>query len=418
MKKYLTFILVFVLFSCNNDDGDNTIDACLEATNIEIDNITAGSGTITWEDPNQAESYIIEYGISGFTLGSGTVLIATTTTADLSNLEAVTTYDVYVQVVCSSDNSSMYSDVISFTTGTLPVIPELRPTLSEINLFVGNLEDLNITPRAFKYELNTTLFSDYSHKQRLIALPENTSMEYDDDGLPIFPNNTVIAKTFFYNTDERDLTLGRTIIETRLLIKENDQWKTGDYVWNEAQTEATLDLNGSELPISWIDADGETNNITYEIPSNDDCFTCHASFNKNKPIGPKLRSMNFDINGMNQLDQFINNGYLTGVTNTSSIGALPNWEDTSTSLQNRARAYIDMNCAHCHIPGGTCAEQSTLNLAFETPLEESLIDEQSTSIELRVSNYIEGLSMPFIGTTILHDEGVQLILDYLQSLED
>ena len=250
--------------------------------------------------------------------------MSSTASLDLTGLEAITTYDVYVQAVWSANSSSMFSDAVSFTTETLPVIPELRPTLSEINLFIGDLSDLNITPRAFQYELNTTLFTDYSHKQRIIALPENTSMTYDDDGLPIFPDNTVIAKTFFYNTDERDLTLGRTIIETRLLIKEGEQWTTGDYVWNEAQTEATLDLNGSTLPISWIDADGETNDINYEIPSNNDCFTCHASFNENKPIGPKLRSMNFDINGINQLEQFISNGALTAITVGSSIIVLPN----------------------------------------------------------------------------------------------
>ncbi len=418
MKKYLTLALVFILFSCNNDDGDDTVDACLEATNLQANTITATSATITWEDANEADSYVIEYGVSGFVLGSGTTVISTTTSTGLINLEAATTYDVYVQVVCSTNNSSMFSDAFSFATETLPVVAELRPTLSEINLFIGDLSNLNITPRAFKYELNTPLFSDYSHKQRIIALPENTSMEYDNDGLPIFPDNTVIAKTFFYNMDERDLTLGRTIIETRLLIKQNNQWETGDYVWNEAQTEATLDLDGSTLPVSWIDADGVTNDITYEIPSNDDCFTCHASFNKNKPIGPKLRTMNFNINGTNQLEQFISNGYLTGVTNPSSISVLPNWEDSSASLEDRARAYIDINCAHCHIPGGTCADESTLNLAFETPLEESLIAEQSPSIELRVSTNIEGISMPLIGTSILHDEGVQLILDYLQSLEE
>ena len=79
------------------------------------------------------------------------------------------------------------------------VVAEFRPNLSELNLFLGDLSDLNISSRAFEYNLNTPLFSDYAHKQRLIALPQNTTMQYNGDGLPVFPDNTVIAKTFYYN---------------------------------------------------------------------------------------------------------------------------------------------------------------------------------------------------------------------------
>lgn len=422
MKKYIILALVFALFSCNNDDDGDTVDACLEATNILIKDITATSATVNWENPNntsaffESGTYIIEYGISGFTIGSGNILTANTRSTDLLNLEPSTTYDVYIQIDCFSGNSSMYSDVESFTTETLPVIPEFRTNLSELNLFSGDLSDLNITSKAFKYELSTQLFTDYAHKQRLIALPANTTMEFDGDGLPIFPDNTVIAKTFYYNADESNLALGRTIIETRVLIKIEGDWETGDYKWNSEQTEAVLDLDGSIVPISWIDTDGNTNSIDYQIPSNTDCFTCHKAYDRSTPIGPKLRSMNFVIDGVNQLEQFITNGQLTGVTNSSSVRNLPNWEDPSLPLESRARAYMDINCAHCHIDGGHCEDESTLRLAYETPLEESNIVERSFSIEYRISTDLDGIGMPLIGTTILHNEGVQLIQDYLNSL--
>ena len=144
---------------------------------------------------------------------------------------ANTTYDFYLRTNCSTDNFSSWSSVKSFTTSVAPVIAELRPNLSDLNkpfrlkyIYIGNLSDLKTSPKAFEYILSTPLFTDYSHKQRIIALPENTSMEFDGDGLPIFPENTLIAKTFFYNVDERNLSLGRTIIETRVLIKINGEW--------------------------------------------------------------------------------------------------------------------------------------------------------------------------------------------------
>jgi len=296
------------------------------------------------------------------------------------------------------------------------VVAELRPNLSELNLYLGNLNELNFSSRAFEYNLNTPLFTDYAHKQRLIALPENTTMEFNGDGLPTFPENTVIAKTFYYNLNERDLSLGRQIIETRILIKINGNWQSGNYVWNAEQIDAVLDLEGSTLPISWIDGDGNPKSTNYKIPSNEDCFTCHQSYDNNIPIGPKLRTMNFDINGINQLQQFVNDGQLSGLTDVSSVNTLPNWEDSSVSLEDRARAYFDVNCAHCHILGGQCEDQSTLNLAYETLLENSDIVERKLSIQFRISDYNEGISMPFIGTTMLHTEGVDLIQDYLDTL--
>lgn len=296
------------------------------------------------------------------------------------------------------------------------VVAELRPMLSELNIYLGNLNELNISSRAFEYDLNTPLFTDYAHKQRLIALPENTTMQFNGDGLPIFPENTVIAKTFYYNLNERDLSLGRQIIETRILIKTNGEWQTGDYKWNEDQTEAVLDLEGSTLPVTWIDADGNTKSTTYKIPSNTDCFTCHKSYEAIAPIGPKLRTMNFRVNGTNQLQQFVDNNQLSGLTDLANVNSLPNWEDTSVSLEERSRAYFDINCAHCHIPGGQCEDQSTLNFAYETLLENSNIVERKESIQFRISDYNEGISMPLIGTTLLHTEGVILIQAYLDTL--
>ena len=296
------------------------------------------------------------------------------------------------------------------------VVAEFKTNLSELNLFQGELNELNITSRAFKYSLSTPLFSDYAHKQRVIALPNGTTIQYDGDGLPIFPDNTVIAKTFFYNLNERDLAVGRQIIETRVLIKLNGSWESGNYRWNDEQTEAVLDLAGGSLPVTWIDGDGSTQSINYKIPSNTDCFTCHKSFDDIKPIGPKLRTLNFTTNGSNQLQQLIDNNLLSGLTDNTAVTALPNWEDTSSTLEERARAYMDVNCAHCHIPGGQCEDQSTLNFAFETLLDNTDIVARKESILFRISEYNEGISMPFIGTSILHTEGVDLLNAYLDTL--
>ena len=286
-----------------------------------------------------------------------------------------------------------------------------------LNLFSGNLGDLQPSPFAFNYDLNTKLFTDYATKQRLIALPEGEKMTFNGDGFPLFPDNTVIAKTFYYNNNDTDLSQGKKIIETRILIKINGAWETGNYKWNDSQTDATLDTDGAVVPVTWIDSAGETQSINYEIPSNTDCFTCHSNFSERTPIGPKLRTLNFEVNGSNQLQTLINNGMLEGLSDPSTVSVLPDWEDTSLGLTRRARAYMDVNCAHCHIEGGFCADQSPLRLSYETDYVESNISERRNSILARIQNTIPEYGMPLIGTTILHDEGVSLLVDYINSLE-
>jgi uncharacterized repeat protein (TIGR03806 family) len=312
--------------------------------------------------------------------------------------------------------TSCQNDDDAITPVVEDVVPEFLANLSELNLFTGDLSDLNISSKAFQYNLNSILFTDYAHKQRLIALPNGTSMEYVDDGFPNFPENTVIAKTFFYNIDDRDISLGKTIIETRVLIKKNGAWELGNYKWNEAQTDAVLDTEGADLSVSWIDNEGETNNVTYQIPNSESCFTCHNNAGNETPIGPKLRTMNFNVNGSNQLQDFIDNQYLSGITSSDEIGSLPNYEDTSLSLEERTRAYMDVNCSHCHSPGGFCELQSPLDLRYETSFDDSNIFNQRFSIQARISSYIPEFSMPFIGTTMLHEEGVDLIQDFLDTL--
>lgn len=413
MKSFLfaAFMLFFVM-SCSKDDDPVTIPQCAKPDNVAASNITHESATVSWNSTN-ASSYTVEFGPSGFALGSGTETDVNDSNLDIANLTANTTYDVYVMANCSSTNTSLYTDVYSFTTAAPLVVPQFMPTLSELNLFSGDLANLTPSPYAFVYDLNTPLFSDYAHKHRVIALPPGTTMDYVDDGFPNFPDNTVIAKTFYYFHDERNEALGKQLIETRLLIKIAGEWELGNYKWNEAQTEAVLDNTTGTVPISYINANGDTQNVNYIIPSANDCFSCHSNNNIVTPIGPKLRTLNFD----NQLQNFIAEGHLGNLSDPNTVTVLPNWEDDTYTLEERARAYFDVNCAHCHSDGGYCQFQTLLRLTYETPFEDSYINESKDQIDARMATYNPPYTMPLIGTTMVHDEGYSLIRSYLQTLE-
>ena len=72
-----------------------------------------------------------------------------------------------------------------------------------------------------------------------------------------------------------------------------------------------------------------------------------------------------------------------------------------------------VNCAHCHNPGGWDeASRSDLDLRFQTPLDQTGLEPKARDLERQ----LETGQMPYLGTTLLHDEGVALARDYLQTL--
>ena len=407
-------ILTFIV-SCKNDD-DQIIAQCEIPTNLSVSNITDVSATVSWENENDIQDVKIEYGSSGFLPGTGSILEVSENSATITGLSSDAAYDFYVQAICATDNVSMISVSGSFSTNSSPVDPQFLPNLSQLNLFSGNMADLTLSTNVFQYDLITPLFTDYAHKLRLIALPQGQAMQYDGEGFPIFPNGTVLAKTFYYNLDETNPNSEKQIIETRVLIRDAGAWTIGNYVWNEAQTDAVLDENEYTLPISWVNEAGEAMSTNYVVPAANDCTKCHSNAGNVIAIGPKVRNMNFEIDGVNQLQKFIDAGHLTDAPSVESIAALPNWQDESLSLESRSRAYFDVNCAHCHEPGGFCDAQSTLDLRFEIEFEDTNIFERKNSINNRMATYSPGFSMPYIGTTMLHTEGYALIQEYLDSL--
>ena len=417
MKRLLLLILMATTFhACQNDDNSVVI-VCDIPNTISLNASSNNSATISWQDDNIDAAYTVEYGLSGFSLGTGMQIDVSSNEVELVGLEPHTAYDLYVMANCSASNSSAFSAAFGFTTQANPVIPQFLSNLSDMNLYVGDLADLTINPNAFEYKLVTPLFTDYAHKLRILALPIGEAMEYNGDGFPNFPNGTVLAKTFYYNNNEQDLSQGRFIIETRVIIRENDAWSIGNYVWNEAQTDAVLDDTQHNIPITWINAQGEEMSTEYIVPNQSSCIECHSNAGQNAVIGPKLRNMNFDINGVNQLQHFIDEGYLVDAPDVSAITATPDWEDNSYTLEERSRAYFDINCAHCHSVGGMCELQSTLRLPLEIDFSETNIFERRNQIRTRMQTYVEGFSMPFIGTTMVHTEGFDLIEAFLDSLE-
>ena len=286
--------------------------------------------------------------------------------------------------------------------------------LSDYNVYAGNASDLIPEDDYKSYELSSILFTDLAEKQRLVKIPLGTKIVAADDGLMVFPEGTIIVKTFYYYKDKSQVSKGKNIIETRLLIKSNNKWIVGTYKWNEAQTDADLITSGYEQTVNWLDENGLPNVITYRIPSNTECITCHQSYDAIVPIGPKTRNLNFDITvdgvTQNQLSHLHDEGVLDAMS-PSSFSTLPDYSNSNFSEEERARAYLEVNCAHCHTAGGL-ADYKTLRFSYETELIESKIPEFKSDIV----DKMESGAMPKAGTTLLDEKGFNLLRTYLNKL--
>lgn len=305
-----------------------------------------------------------------------------------------------------------------------PFIPEMNfvqtaqfeENLSAYRIFNGNPSDLVPTSGFHLLELSSPLFTDYAHKQRLVKVPEGTYMKKSDDDMIDFPDGTLLVKTFFYLNDERDEGLGKRVIETRLLIKESSKWNAATYIWNEAQTDATLEIDGSETDVSWVNTKGKNLSTLYKIPSQNECGTCHQSNSKLTPLGPNLRNLNRIVAKNHTSINQISHLQTIGILDDFAIGSLPsmvNYKDLSATLEERGRAYLEMNCAHCHNPNGwEKSNQRRFDFRYEISLGQTGISDKREKILRTIANG----RMPFIGTSMIDEEGIQLIRDYLKGL--
>jgi uncharacterized repeat protein (TIGR03806 family) len=327
-----------------------------------------------------------------------------------------------ITVSCKSDDNG-FTQIDDVDPG--PVAPlTFETNLSGMGIFSGELSNLTPETNVHLYDLNSRLFTDYAHKQRLIRMPEGEAMQYNGNSLfPIYPDNTIITKTFYYYEDESIPTSNKIIIETRVLIKTEGTWKLGNYIWNNDMTDAVYSNDGSLVPISYLDTEGITQEVQYQIPSSVDCITCHHNYEDILPIGPKLRAMNFNPNNeetsINQLQHFINIGLLEGVSNISDIAILADWKDeVNFDILDRGRSYIDINCAHCHQPGGYVPTGFLLDFRLETEFSETGIYARRGQIEDRTQSITPDYLMPLIGRSIVDEEGVAMLLEYLEAIEE
>jgi uncharacterized repeat protein (TIGR03806 family) len=250
------------------------------------------------------------------------------------------------------------------------------------------------------FALNTKLFSDYSVKYRVLFMPTGAKAIYKDastDGpnaTLIFPVGTIIAKTFAFANESGGT---ENVVETRLLIKRVNskthavRWDGLAYIWGTdgaGKRVATLSPSGGSSAVSWnyhdVDSGAlETGSTNYQIPNANQCLSCHSREDSEPgaaPIGLKVRNLNrayrsespiateqagHDIAGDNQVAWLCSHNLMLGCPDlglnattqiAESVERLPVFNKPEDgSIESRARAYLEVNCQHCHNVRGFAA---------------------------------------------------------------
>ena len=218
------------------------------------------------------------------------------------------------------------------------------------------------------YDLNTPLWSDGALKFRYVFIPPGMQARYNSEGVFEFPVGTVLIKTFAFAADMRTPTENVRFLETRLLIRREAGWIALPYVWNAEQTEARLSPIGADIPVQFTDEAGETVSLDWAVPNRNQCQACHDRAGAITPIGPSARNLNrafpYAEGAENQLTRWSARDLLSGAPAATEAPRVPRSYDSSDGrLDARARAYLDVNCAHCHNPEGP-AHTSGLDLSW------------------------------------------------------
>jgi uncharacterized repeat protein (TIGR03806 family) len=235
------------------------------------------------------------------------------------------------------------------------VAPASKPfpvKLSETGLF-DSVRDLRPASGVQPFVINAPGWHDGAQADRLLALPGSQVAQQSGAWKTWeLPNGTALAQTLTFPA--RDGSAARRL-ETRILLKQENDWAAYSYIWDDAQKDAVLaPPEGMRLSID---------NREWLVPSKSDCLSCHSR-EANFALGLTTAQLNSNVNvggqPQNQIGSFISRGLVTGEAPSPSAPRLVDPYDEGAPVADRARAYFAVNCSHCHVPNG--GGNSAMNL--------------------------------------------------------
>jgi len=331
---------------------------------------------------------------------------------------AITSFEVTPHgLIWITDHSgkSIHALVPNHATDSSKDFPRL---LSETGLF-EDVKHHRFAPGVISYSVNSPLWSDGAYKERAFFIPSkgdgDRRIEFQNQFGWTFPNESVLIKSFALESTVGDSS-SRRWVETRLMVRQQNEWAGYSYRWNDQGTDAELvDTAGDDQEYKSVVAstEGGIRQGVWHFPSRAECMVCHSRA-ANFTLGLQTSQMNRLHDGgngpENQLEALERKGLFkvqpqqfvravepvtdnTDSTESSSrvvtealklaqrsipsesnllpssperLPKLVDPYDNTHSLELRARSYLHANCASCHVPAG--GGNASIELSYATPI--------------------------------------------------
>ncbi|HEY1068901.1 MAG TPA: PQQ-dependent sugar dehydrogenase, partial [Pirellulales bacterium] len=346
-------------------------------------------------------------------------------------------------VIDFGENAGLYKLARNETDATAS--EKFPRKLSETGLF-ANVAQHVLSSGVLPFEINVEQWCDHATSERFIGLPERSTVSILNEARPI-PGSMFTAKTFFpkdgvlARTFSLEMTRGKPEtarrIETQILHFNGKGWQGYSYRWNDAETDAELvDAAGADQTFKIIEQ-GEPRTQRWHFPSRTECMQCHNPWpgytlaftlpQLHRPADEKLSP-----SGEDQVDVFKRLGMLDSLEEPRPL-TFPETFNVD-SPEARGRAYLHVNCSHCHQMGA--GGSVDLDLRAELALDKMKIVDRKPSqgtfgiddaqivssgrpyhsvLYYRMAKLGRG-RMPHIGSEFVDVRGLQIIDEWIRSL--
>ena len=111
-KSVFVLVVLLVFNSCSSKDDE----PCINPSGLTVSTAYPTRVELRWYVGNDAPSYTVEYGLVGFSLGSGSQFTVAGGFKNLTGLQPDTEYQAYIRSNCSDSKVSEFSRVFHFKT--------------------------------------------------------------------------------------------------------------------------------------------------------------------------------------------------------------------------------------------------------------------------------------------------------------
>jgi uncharacterized repeat protein (TIGR03806 family) len=304
--------------------------------------------------------------------------------------------------------------------------------LSETGLF-ASVADQQPAAGVVRYSINAEPWEDSAAAERFIGLPGDSRITKNSNTWQ-FPQDAVLAKTLSIEVDASSRRRRR--VETQILHNTGSDWRAYCYQWNDAQTDATL-LGAEAAERTYEVAGNGHHRRSHHFASRAECLRCH-----NPWAGPVLgfqipqldKPHQYGDRTVRQLDALVQLGLVDSAVAGEKRRPLADPRNPSADLNERARAYLHVNCAHCHRANAGSAVAS--QMVYDLPLDQTAMigtrptqgsfgihaaeviapgDPFRSVLLYRMSKVGPG-HMPYIGSQLVDADGLALIQRWIKEL--